>query len=207
MKAEDIQLVCTCQVCPEQYDAFDKWGTEIGYLHLRNGFFTARNNDNEIIYSDKIDESSGSFSCEEREGYLMLAKEAMAKYYTERMGDIKMKTFKDLYEFAQHHRGIRVPLRSINHELSCYNMHIYGSGDVIIIEGPSAYQTNTHNVPLFRITYYPEDELVCFNDMNDSGCDVVLNQHCLPIDAVILKMKDFAIVRTVVLYLLTGFGE
>lgn len=208
MKAKDIQLVCTCQVCPEQYDAFDGWGLDIGYLHLRNGIFTARNNDNEVLYKAELGNESGYFrSDEERETYLTLGKEALAKYYTGRMGKIKMKTFEDLYKFAQGFKGYRIPLSWQDDKLSCYSLNIFGSGEIIIIEGPNPYFSNPDPLPLFRITYFPSDELVYFNDLNDSGCDVCLNKHCLPMDSKFTKMADFEITRTIVIYLLTRFGE
>lgn len=74
---EDIRLEETCEACPEQYDAFigDK---QVGYLRLRHGWFTVDFPDcgDETIYiaSPKGD---GIFDSDEREFYLMEAKEAI----------------------------------------------------------------------------------------------------------------------------------
>lgn len=37
-----VKLVLTCHAFPEQYDAFNGRGQEVGYLRLRGGNFTAR---------------------------------------------------------------------------------------------------------------------------------------------------------------------
>lgn len=35
------KLVCTCSACPEQYNVFDEWEQQVGYLRLRHGYFRA----------------------------------------------------------------------------------------------------------------------------------------------------------------------
>lgn len=116
-----------------------------------------------------------------------------------------MKTFKELYEYAQCNKESRIPLRSERHVLSCYSMYVYGTGETIIIEGPNPYNAGCEPLPIFRITYDPQEEKVYFNDLNDDGCDVIRNQHCLPMKAKISKMEEFGIIRNIVVHLLTGF--
>lgn len=116
-----------------------------------------------------------------------------------------MKTFMDLYEFAQYNKESRVRLRSKSHRLSCYSMYIYGTGETVIIEAPNPYRINNDPSPLFRITFSPEKGSVYFNDLTDDGCDIVRNQYCLNIKSGIKKMEEYDIIRTVVVELLTGF--
>lgn len=36
---DDIRLQLTCPGCPEQYDALDTTGQQVGFLRLRHGYF------------------------------------------------------------------------------------------------------------------------------------------------------------------------
>ena len=38
---DGYKLVLTCGACPEQYDVYDDEGTQVAYLRLRHGSFTA----------------------------------------------------------------------------------------------------------------------------------------------------------------------
>lgn len=82
MNIEDIKLVRTCYMCPEQYDAFDANGRQIAYLHLRHGSFTVRCPDagGELIYSVRPN-GDGMFYDYERLGHLSDAKAAIASFY------------------------------------------------------------------------------------------------------------------------------
>lgn len=118
-----------------------------------------------------------------------------------------MKTFNDLYEFAQNHKESRIPLRSKGHVLEDYSMYVYGDGETILIEGQNPYSDKRDPLPIFRINYNPQEEKVYFNDLNDDGCDVIRNQHCLPMKAKISKMEEFGLIRSIVINLLNGFRK
>lgn len=79
IKKSDIELVCTCGACPEQYDAFYK-GKQVGYLRLRHGSFTVDYPDSsgEQIYSASP-EGDGLFINGERDKYLRKAVKAIRK--------------------------------------------------------------------------------------------------------------------------------
>ena len=73
-----IKLVRTCFACPEQYDALDANGTQIGYLRLRHGEFTVevpavRGKQVYVALPD----GDGMFDDDEREKYLIAAIEAI----------------------------------------------------------------------------------------------------------------------------------
>ena len=38
---DGYKLEMTCRACPEQYDVYDDEGTQVAYLRLRHGSFTA----------------------------------------------------------------------------------------------------------------------------------------------------------------------
>lgn len=79
--ADEIRLERTCYACPEQYDAYDKYGNEIAYLRLRWGYFRVECPfGGEIVYSAET-EGDGMFEDGERDYYLDKAKEAIADYY------------------------------------------------------------------------------------------------------------------------------
>ena len=82
MEANKIKLVKTCDACPEQYDAFDENGKQVGYLRLRHGYFRVDCPDvgGETVYSAEP-EGDGIFMDWERESYLLAAKEAIAAYH------------------------------------------------------------------------------------------------------------------------------
>jgi hypothetical protein len=66
---------------PEQYDAKDESGTQIGYLRLRGGLFRVHVPDygGVIVYSASP-KGQGSFENEEREDFLMSAIDAILLY-------------------------------------------------------------------------------------------------------------------------------
>ena len=76
---DDIELRQTCQVSPEQYDAFDQDGKPAGYLRLRFGRFSVNYHDarNDLIFEhifDGDDDYKGCFEDDdERDMYLTLA--------------------------------------------------------------------------------------------------------------------------------------
>ena len=83
MKIDEIILVQTCAMCPEQYDAKDKDGNTLGYLRLRWGEFTVECPyvDGDMVYC-ATPRGDGSFFDGEREMYLGLAKRAIAEWWT-----------------------------------------------------------------------------------------------------------------------------
>ena len=72
----EIKLERTCFACPEQYDAFDEKGNQVGYLRLRYGYFTVTYPDvnGKLIYEIQP-KGDGLFEDDEREQYLHIAKE------------------------------------------------------------------------------------------------------------------------------------
>jgi hypothetical protein len=72
-----IELIETCDACPEQYDAFLD-GQLVGYLRLRHGYFSVEcpNSGGELVYS-AYPYGDGIFEYEERDKYLNVAKEAI----------------------------------------------------------------------------------------------------------------------------------
>lgn len=80
MSKVDIRLEQTCSACPEQYEAFIG-DEQVGYLRLRHGHFRVDVPDcgGETIYEADPD-GDGSFTDEERDGYLAKAKEAILRH-------------------------------------------------------------------------------------------------------------------------------
>jgi len=79
MRVEDIELRESCGACPEDYLAYYQ-GKEIGYLRLRHGyFFVEAPYNGEKIY-EAHPEGDGIFMPHERPGYLLKAKEALARH-------------------------------------------------------------------------------------------------------------------------------
>lgn len=74
---KQIELVQTCEACPEQYDAYIG-DTKIGYLRLRFGEFTVRYPDvqGQLVLSVNT-RGDGMFEDEERELMLNMAKQAL----------------------------------------------------------------------------------------------------------------------------------
>ena len=67
MNIKGLNFVCTCSICPEQYDVFDCSG-KVGYVRLRWGILTCNypDVDGETIYHANIgDEWRGCFATEE----------------------------------------------------------------------------------------------------------------------------------------------
>jgi prevent-host-death family protein len=81
LTADDISLVETCYACPEQYDAYDPDGRQVGYLRLRHGRFTVDMPDagGMQVYS-AAPEGDGIFDDDKREGYLRTAREKIAEH-------------------------------------------------------------------------------------------------------------------------------
>ena len=75
-----IKLVRTCFAYPEQYDAFDTSGTQIGYLRLRHGEFTVEvpAAGGKQVYV-ALPDGDGIFDDDERKQYLIAAIEAIQK--------------------------------------------------------------------------------------------------------------------------------
>jgi len=73
-----IELVQTCEACPEQYEAFHK-EKEVGYLRLRHGNFTVECEGKLVYHCYPL--GDGSFNDSERKYYLKKAKKAIKKYY------------------------------------------------------------------------------------------------------------------------------
>jgi hypothetical protein len=66
-----IRLQQTSEACPEQYNAFDESGRQVGYLRLRHGRFSVRVPDSRgrEVYTASPD-GDGCFTSEEVERYL-----------------------------------------------------------------------------------------------------------------------------------------
>jgi hypothetical protein len=75
-----IALVMTCGACPEQYDAFDGQGRQVGYLRLRHGYFRVHSPSisNDIVY-ETYTKGDGFFEDDEREEHLIKACEAIRR--------------------------------------------------------------------------------------------------------------------------------
>ncbi len=84
METNDIQLVKTCECCPEQYDAWDSQGNIVGYIRVRWGYMAAycpdAGSDNRV-YCTKI-KGFGHFASNcERKMHLRRAKAAIADWW------------------------------------------------------------------------------------------------------------------------------
>jgi hypothetical protein len=75
-----ITLKLSCGACPEQYDAFDEDGKQVGYLRLRHGHFRVDYPDcgGETIY-EAHPMGDGIFDDEERDYYLRFAVDAIER--------------------------------------------------------------------------------------------------------------------------------
>ncbi len=82
MTPEQIELKMTCGACPEQYDAFVK-GQQVAYLRLRHGCFTVECPGvlDELVYYSEDMKGDGAFDDDERDFFLGIAKEHIARYY------------------------------------------------------------------------------------------------------------------------------
>lgn len=74
-----IRLVMTCPMCPEQYDAY-VGDQKVGYLRYRHGQFTVEFPDcgGEMVYEAELEGGFGVFADDERERYLLTAKDHLA---------------------------------------------------------------------------------------------------------------------------------
>lgn len=85
IKPGDIRLEMIGSAFPEEYDAFDKEGRQIGYLRVDMWEFTATcpDSDGALVYSAGC--VGGMFYSDiERESYLAKAKRAIARYYRDK---------------------------------------------------------------------------------------------------------------------------
>lgn len=86
IKPGEIRLEMTCEACPEQYDAFDKDGRYLGYLHLRGYSFTVNclrpgeEFEEAIQYYDTKGRSAFD-SEQERSAYLSIARRDIAEFF------------------------------------------------------------------------------------------------------------------------------
>ncbi len=81
-----IELIKTCEACPEQYDAY--LGDEIvGYLRLRHGHFTVQfpNPTGEVVYESEV-KGDGIFEWDERGFHLDIAKRVILANIIKREG-------------------------------------------------------------------------------------------------------------------------
>jgi hypothetical protein len=77
-----IELVRTCEACPEQYDAMLD-GKQVGYLRVRWGYFTVLCPDGRgrVVFDAAIGGSlQGCFADVDRESYLNSARFAIARW-------------------------------------------------------------------------------------------------------------------------------
>lgn len=75
-----ITLRLTCGACPEQYDAFDENGKQVGYLRLRHGYFRVDYPEcgGEAIF-EGTPSGDGCFEDGERDHYLRCAVDAIER--------------------------------------------------------------------------------------------------------------------------------
>lgn len=80
-----IELRKTCSACPEQYDAYDEHGNQVGYLRMRHGIFTVTCPDvhGEMVFN-AAPNGDGLFEEEERPFYLAHAKSAIRGWMNSR---------------------------------------------------------------------------------------------------------------------------
>lgn len=85
IKPGDIRLEMTSLAFPEQYDAFDKEGNQIGYLRVGTSDFRVECPDcgGDEVYA-AFPDGYGSFTDGERDGFLEKAKRAIARYYRDK---------------------------------------------------------------------------------------------------------------------------
>lgn len=77
-----ITLEQTCYACPEQYDATDETGRQVGYLRLRHGKFTVECPDvgGTLVYA-ALPDGDGTFTVAERDGFLQDAIVAIRDFH------------------------------------------------------------------------------------------------------------------------------
>lgn len=69
MEIKGLNFVCTCRICPEQYDVYDSDGRQVGYVRLRWGALNCEypNVFGECIYHASVgDGFTGCFEDEEQ---------------------------------------------------------------------------------------------------------------------------------------------
>lgn len=84
MTITHVKFAMTCEVCPEQYDAFIN-DENIGYLRLRHGRFTV-DYKNDTIFT-AYPEGDGCFEYDERDKYLKEATMLLLNKYNEENND------------------------------------------------------------------------------------------------------------------------
>lgn len=87
LTTDEVELIKTCDESPEQYIAVFQ-GQQIGYLRLRHGEFRVDYPDcgDETIFYTQEPQGDGCFEDDEREHFLMKAKEAIVKKFNEMEG-------------------------------------------------------------------------------------------------------------------------
>jgi hypothetical protein len=83
--ADGIWLKRTCYASPEQYDAVDEHGRQVGYLRLRHGCFTVDcpdANGEEVLSASPL--GDGLFEPQEREDWLRKAIDAIKAWRRKR---------------------------------------------------------------------------------------------------------------------------
>ena len=78
MNAMKMKLVQTSPACPEQYEAFDESGNQVGYLRLRHGWFRVDfpQHSGETIYEARP-RGDGVFYDDEKDFYVQEAYNAI----------------------------------------------------------------------------------------------------------------------------------
>ena len=88
MKAKDIRFIRISDVCPEQYEAYDADGNQVGYIRIRWGYCIAwcpdEKSDDEV-YTAELQNGWGGFgSNKERKRHLRKVKSAIAFWINQR---------------------------------------------------------------------------------------------------------------------------
>lgn len=81
---EDLEFVCTCWACPEQYDVYDSNDNQVAYVRLRWGTLrvNAPDYEGEEIYCDNYgDGFTGIFDPEDREDRLKIIANKIKEHY------------------------------------------------------------------------------------------------------------------------------
>ena len=95
MDANNLQLVCTCGACPEQYDVYSAENELVGYICFRLGsLYCCSQNQNGIDFDNVVytwdcnDGWAGVIPDDVREEVLENCKQALAKYCTEKQSEV-----------------------------------------------------------------------------------------------------------------------
>ena len=90
MKKENLKLVCTCDICPEQYDVFaEGYKYSVGYIRFRSGWFTCQTLDESgntvfrpiiVVWEDL--EGNDEIPAIIKDDLLDICKDAICQYFT-----------------------------------------------------------------------------------------------------------------------------